>query len=178
MKNLENYKTKIETDRFVLRVLEETDASEKYVSWLKDPIVNQYLETRDTTLAELKNYIKEKNESPGCLFFGIFDKENNNHIGNVKLEPIDFAKSCATMGIIIGERNYWGKGVATEVVKAIVSFAFEYLGIKEVNLGVISENKAAIKVYEKSGFEIYKTDKQALDHNGKKFDQVWMKKQK
>ena len=67
-----------------------------YAGWLNDPVVNQYLETRKVTIEELRTYIQEKSKSANAIFFGIFWKENAQHIGNVKLEPIDRKKKETT----------------------------------------------------------------------------------
>lgn len=159
-----------------LRPLGEEHATAKYARWLNDPEVNKYLETREVTIDELMAYIAEKNASDNALLLGIFWKENNEHIGNVKLEPIDHETGTATMGILIGEKEYWGKGVATEVTDLIAQYAFETLGLYEVNLGVISENTPAIRVYEKCGFEVSHINEKAIDHDGEHFDQIWMRK--
>ena len=71
---------KIEGERLLLRILTEKDATEKYCSWINDPEVNKYLDTKAITLNELKQYINEKYNDPNCLFFGIFLKQNNIHI--------------------------------------------------------------------------------------------------
>ena len=55
----------------------------------------------------MKQYIKEKRNKFDCLFLGIFLKDANKHIGNIKLEPIDFENKKATLGILIGDKNYW-----------------------------------------------------------------------
>jgi RimJ/RimL family protein N-acetyltransferase len=166
----------IRTNRLILRSLDESDATERYAAWLNDRVVNQYLETRSVTLEDLRRYIKEKRESPKALFLGIFANDAGLHIGNVKLEPI--AADKATMGILIGDMNYWGKGIATEVTNAMCAYAFDRLGLSEVNLGVIAENNAAIRVYEKCGFTVDHAEKNAINHEGKLFDQVCMVKKK
>ncbi len=164
-------------EKIFLRTLDVKDASAEYVAWLNDPVVNQYLETRQATLENIGQYIREKLESPMALFLGIFWKEMGRHIGNIKLEPIDWEKKIATMGILIGDKEYWGKGVATEATNLIVDYAFRELGLKEVRLGVIATNTAARRVYEKCGFTVEKIEPNAIDHDGQKFDHVWMKKQ-
>jgi len=174
MKNFKNKNLKIEGERIYLKSLTEKNATRKYCQWLNDPEVNKYLETRKATILQLKKYIKEKNQNPNCLFLGIFFKENNEHIGNVKLEPIDFKERKATIGILIGNKNYWGKGIGTEATKLLVDYAFKKLKLKEVNLGVISENKAAIKVYKKAGFKIDKIEKKSIRHGKKLFDKILM----
>ena len=142
----------IEGERIYLRRLCENDASAEYASWINNQDVNKYLETKKTTVEELKDYIKKRSESDNCLFFGIFTKETEKHIGNIKLEPIDIKKSIATMGMLIGDKNYWGKGIATEALNLLVEWSFENLDISKIDLGVLKDNKAAIRVYEKSGF--------------------------
>ena len=58
----------------------------------------------------------------------------------------------------------------------IVDFAFSTLGLAEVNLGVLSENKAAIRVYEKCGFVVDRIDSKSMNHGGVLYDQVYMRK--
>jgi len=77
------------TNKIYLRKLIENDASTEYCSWLNDSEVNKYLETHKITIMELKEFINGCNNNKNCLLFGIFDINNNLHIGNIKLEPIE-----------------------------------------------------------------------------------------
>ena len=174
MTNSKNKMIKINGERIYLKTLAEKNATREYCKWLNDPEVNKYLETRQATINELKEYIKEKNKNTGCLFLGIFSRENRKHIGNIKLEPIDLRVHKATMGILIGDKNYWGMGIGTEATKLILRYGFYKLGLKKINLSVISENKAAIKVYEKAGFKINRIEKESIRHEQKLFDKVMM----
>lgn len=159
-----------------LRPLQEDDASDRYASWLNDPVVNRYLETRSVTVKELKDYIRAKREAADVLFLGIFSRDTGQHIGNVKLEPIDWEKKTAMVGLLIGDKEYWGKGVGTEVTNLITDLAFTKLGLNEVTLGVIPENMPAIRVYEKCGFTVLKVNKGAITHDGVLHDQIIMGK--
>ena len=186
--NVMNRDQRIETSRLYLRCLVPDDAGKEYACWLNDPVVNQYLETRMATVTDLRKYIQEKLESDSALFFGIFWKtpttpssllwQDGKHIGNVKLEPVDREKKVATMGLLIGDKEYWRRGVGTEVTNAVVQFAFDTLGLREVNLGVIANNFPAIRVYEKCGFQEYRRDEKTIQHDGVLFDHVWMRKAK
>lgn len=175
-RTLRRLKAQIDGDRVVLRTLTPRDASGEYAGWLNDPSVNQYLETRSINLEELKRYIQEKDESDCAILFGIFWKADARHIGNVKLEPVDFAEGVATMGILIGDKEYWGKGVGTEVTNLITDYAFNVLGLTEVHLGVMSTNVAAIRVYEKCGYVIESVEEKSINHDGVLYDRVRMKK--
>jgi len=165
---------KIIGNNIYLRELEESDASQKYCDWLNNPIVNKYLETRESSIKELKKYIKEKNEEVNCKFFGIFDIENDNHIGNIKLEPIDFNKKFAILGILIGDKNYWSKGIGYESARLLLDYAFNELNLDSLELGVISEQLSAINLYEKIGFKKINLEKNSINHNGKLYDKLIM----
>lgn len=165
---------KIIGDKIYLRQLKVSDASDEYVSWLKDVDINRYLQTKDTTVEELKDYIKQKMDDKNVFFVGIFDNETNIHIGNIKLEPIEWDKREATFGILIGNKNFLGRGIGTIATSLIVKYAFEKLGLQKIILGVIIENKPAIRCYEKVGFKITKTIKNGIENEGKFFDKIIM----
>jgi glutamate-1-semialdehyde aminotransferase/RimJ/RimL family protein N-acetyltransferase len=156
------------------RTLTKKDASKKYCNWLNDPKVNYYLETRKATTQDLEKYINGKNKKKDCIFLGIFTNKDNTHIGNIKLEPIDLDKKKATLSLIIGEIDYWNQGIGTESTILMVNFAFNNLKLKKVDLGVISENKKAIRVYEKSGFKLKKIEKNKIKHGSKIYDKIIM----
>lgn len=167
-------KINIVGDRVFLNKLNQKNVTKEYCNWLNNPEVNKYLETRKTTIAELKKYIREKNTNPNCLFLGIFLKENNKHIGNIKLEPINFKNKKATLGILIGDKNYWGKEIGKEAMRLVLNYALEKLNLKELNLGVISENKRAIALFKKVGFKIDHIEKNSIRHGNKLFDKLVM----
>lgn len=156
MKNLKGKKIEISGERIYLKTLGENNATEEYCSWLNDSEVNKYLCTKYANVDGLVRYIREQNAKNDCLFLGIFFKEKQKHIGNIKLELINFKTRKATIGILIGDKNYWGKGIATEAIKLLVDYGFNHLGMEEINLEAFFENKAAIRVYEKAGFKIGK----------------------
>ena len=77
-------KKKIYGSRIYLKKLEEKNATKKYLSWFKDPLIKQYINSNEIdNVSNLKKYISNELKKK-LLFFGIFTKKNN-HIGNVKL---------------------------------------------------------------------------------------------
>lgn len=172
---LQNIGGTLEGRQVLLKVLKPSDVSEAYVSWLNDPIVNKYLETRYGTLSDVKEYVESKLKSDSAILWGIFWKDGK-HIGNIKLEPIDFGKKVATVGILIGDKEYWGRGVATESIELISNYAFEMLHLEKIILGVMKENASAIHVYKKCGFSIVEVQNGAINHNGILHDQILMEK--
>lgn len=162
-------------ERVYLRPLTLSDATKEYLSWLNDKETNTYLETRHSTMKELREYLQARVNNPNVYFAGVFDRATNRHIGNVKLEPIDWEKRRAVFGILIGNPSYRGKGIGTEATKLLVRHAFENLGLEEIELGVIAENLAGCRAYEKAGFKIVGVKKGAVNHDGALFDDVVMR---
>ncbi|KKM95529.1 hypothetical protein LCGC14_1187300 [marine sediment metagenome] len=143
----------IEGQRIKLIPLREKDATEKYASWINDPEVNKFLSTKKTTVKELREYIKDHYNNPNSLLLGIFLKESNIHIGNVKLEPIDFKDKIATMGTLIGEKKFWGKGYATETYKSLINYAFNILKLEFIDAGLPVGHIGASKALQNVGFK-------------------------
>ena len=71
-------------------------------------------------------------------------------MGNIYLTNIDEEK--AEYHIFIGEKSYWGKGVAQKASIEIIRYGFEYLNLKKIVLEVHLQNNTAIHLYEKLGF--------------------------
>ena len=149
----------IQTERFLLRPLTENDVSDRYLGWLNNEEVRSFITEakRTSTLSSLREYVRTHSARPDTLFLGIFAKENNLHIGNIKYQPVDSQKSYAVMGILIGDPAYRGSGVAAEVIKISGAWLKAQKNISQIVLGAHKENKAAIKAYKKVGFQISPT---------------------
>lgn len=150
--NFENLR--IETSRFLLRPLLVADASEEYLSWMRDDATAQYIVAAESTqsLESLEQYIFGKISKTDCLFLGIFDKNTGSHIGNIKYEPICFELKEAVMGILLGDVSWRGKNVFTEIFFASQKWLSDTYSINTIRLGVERSNSAAIRAYEKAGF--------------------------
>ena len=142
----------IKSKRFVLSLLTEADATYRYLSWFDDSKAKEFISYKSSSLDELKNYIKTKNNDPAAILLGIFT--DGVHIGNIKYEPIDLVNKTATMGILLGEAQWRGKGVAAEVISISADYLAKHFHIETIILGVDKGNTPAISAYKKLGFEI------------------------
>ena len=143
--------TEIPTNRFVLRPLRVDDVNERYANWLSDQATSQYI-TAKLNLADLRQYVHECSAREDVMFLGIFEKETGLHIGNIKYEPVNTELGYAIMGILIGDPDWRGKGVAAEVLLASAEWLSKCRNIKQIVLGVSRTNIAAIRAYQKVGF--------------------------
>ena len=156
----------IKTERFLLKPLTIGDATQIYLSWLNLD-TSPYIESSKShySIETLKAYINERKNRQDVLFLGIFT-EKKLHIGNIKYEPIDKKRKSAVMGILIGDTNWRGKGVAAEVIEASVAYLSEKYGVKTILLGVDENNKSAVKAYQKVGFKV-------KEHNESNIQMAW-----
>lgn len=144
--------TPIQTQRFMLKPLAATDASERYLTWINHHDTAKYLTHNGLSLSQLRDYIVANSQDNNCYFWGIFN--HAEHIGNIKYQRMSNYHHVATLGILIGEQNWQGKGVAGEVINATLHYLKTHSDIEQVNLGVDSSNTAAVKAYRNIGFEV------------------------
>jgi hypothetical protein len=57
----------------LLRNIEITDCNDEYLSWLENPVINQYLETRweKQDLRKIKSFVRDIKESENSVLFAI-----------------------------------------------------------------------------------------------------------
>ena len=141
-------------ERVHLRPLTEADATAAYVSWLNDPETTRYMESgrRVETVESIREYIRKYEGRTDALFLAIILNEGNVHVGNIKLEPINWTHRHATLGIMIGAPEARGKGLGGEVILLTLAHAFRTMGLHRVDLGVTSDNLPGIRCYRKVGF--------------------------
>ena len=164
----------LESKRLVLRPLTLNHLSLEYVDWMNDIDVYRYLESGGNyTVAKLESFLKEQDKKK-ILFWAIHLKENNKHIGNIKIDPIDKGENSGEYGIMMGDKSQWGKGYAKEASLCVIKFCFEKLRLSQITLGVVEKNIAALALYEKIGFKIEKIIKKSGTYQGEVCDYVRM----
>jgi RimJ/RimL family protein N-acetyltransferase len=112
--------------------------------------------------------------SPTEFFFTIRTLGDDKLIGGLGLDVIGWAARETFIGIFIGEREYWGKGCGTDAMSIILRYAFTELNLWRVSLGVFDYNPRAIRSYKKVGFRHEGRMRQYLNHEGKRWDLLYM----
>ena len=112
---------KLTSERLIFRTLTKEDVSNEYVAWLNDSDINQFLETRFSiqNLETCEQFVTQMQNDSASFLFGIFNKELNKHIGNIKLGFINTRHSSCQLSLFIGEKSQWGKGFATESIQTV-----------------------------------------------------------
>ncbi len=121
------------------------------IRWLNDPEANLYIGDQTSTNLEEQNewfdrYEKTKNK----IFFTIYD--DDRPIGFMGLSNINRLKGKAGLFIMIGEREYRGKGVGRVCLQYLINYASQKLKLARLTLEVLKDNLPAIRLYQKMGF--------------------------
>ena len=143
----------IRGEKILLRKISLEDISEEYLSWMNDYETVKYTESRHYvhTLESLKDFVAHVNNTRNFCF-AIIDIQSEKHIGNIKIGNIHPIYQYADVGLIIGNKDFCGKGIATEAIKLCVKFAFEHLKLHRLYAGIYDINIASVKAFEKAGF--------------------------
>ena len=145
----------LESERLIYTALSLNHCTQDYLDWMNDDDVVKYLVSGgDYTYKKLEDFLIEQ-EQKNIFFWAIHIKESNKHIGNIKIDPINYNKKTGEYGILMGDKKNWGKGYGNEASRRIIKYCFEDLKLKEITLGVNKDNHRALRLYEKMGFSIY-----------------------
>ena len=139
-----------------IRPLQEQDAYTS-VKWRNDPEVFKYTGntydheiTIDSELAWIRQVMANHNDYRCAIL------ADGVYVGNIYLTDIN--AETAEYHIFIGNKNYWGKGVAKQASCLLLDHAFITLNLKYIHLRVRKENDAAVKLYKRLGFCVEKED--------------------
>ncbi len=121
-----------------------------YYSWRNDPEVAQYDQSgfiRPMSFEEVEEWSQRMVEG---LTFIAYDGEVP--LGTCAFMNLDERNRHAELAIVIGNKDYWGKGFGTKIMKQLLDWGFYGLNLNRLYLHVFSTNKRAIALYEKMGF--------------------------
>lgn len=156
MNDIETFSPYLRGERIYLRKVCLTDVNENYYRWMNDPEVTRYLESRffPNDMDSLRENVASKLKDKNNVFLTIIRSDTDEHIGNIKLGPIDWMHRLADVGVLIGDKASWGKGYATEAIGLVVRLAFQQLNLHKLTAGYYSDNKGSGKAFNSNGFVI------------------------
>ena len=144
----------IEGGKVVIREKRLEDASNDY-AWRTDEELARLDATRPIKMSyeAFLRYSREEliytNTSSRRL---AIDTYEGTHIGNCMYYDIDAKRRQAELGIMIGDRDYWGKGYGTDSVDTLLTHIFTVTSLDRVYLHTLDWNGRARSAFAKSGF--------------------------
>lgn len=143
-----------------------------YIRWLADMDVTRYLALREPlSLAAEQDWFKRASESDDRVIWAIM--LGDKVIGTSGIEGIDWRNRRATTGVMIGEKEEWGKGYASEAHRLRTRYAFEELNLEKLKTWVYVENVASRRALEKVGYKQYGLARREMYREGRWHD-AWL----
>lgn len=148
-------------DKIKIRDIQEEDAVNLFL-WSIDKELNKndprpLPRTSKELAAECIDYcnrfdneIFNKNSSKRKYMYFIITDMADKAIGFVNFFSIDYLKQQGEMGIKIGDKTCWRKGIAARAVQVVVDYIFENMNINRIYIETTESNKPAISLFQKT----------------------------
>jgi ribosomal-protein-alanine N-acetyltransferase len=143
----------LETERLILRKMVLNDA-EAVFAYASNSEVSRYtLWETHRSIEDSRAFLEfatQKYENGGEPDWGIVYRGNGCLVGACGLVNWEAEHARAEVGFVLS-REYWGRGLMSEAVRAILRFGFERMNLNRIEARCIAENAASARVMEKAG---------------------------
>ncbi|MBF0510357.1 MAG: GNAT family N-acetyltransferase [Deltaproteobacteria bacterium] len=162
--------------RLYLRQVTEDDVSPEYLAWLADDEVVSHLEVRFAaqSMETLRQFVAGFKADRSRLLLGIFLNDLDKHVGNLSFSHIDWNHYIGVVGLMIGDRAQWGRGLATEALVLARELGFRHLHLHRLEAGIYADNVGSVRAFVKAGFSLECRLEQRRLHQGQFVDEVLM----
>ncbi|MBM4184048.1 MAG: GNAT family N-acetyltransferase [Gemmatimonadetes bacterium] len=150
---------RLEGAKVVLEPFEDRHLHDpNYLQWLRDydviKTINRADYLRPVSFAEVKAYCEGLQRSPNDMFFAVIDRDGDRFVGTVRVAQLNWRTRTADLGILIGDRESWGRGLGTDALSTVGGFLVGRLGLRRLTAGLMSVNPGMQKVFERLGFKV------------------------
>jgi len=166
----------LKDNNVALRPVKRSDIS-YFLTWFNDQEVSQYigLYLPMTEMAEEK-YIEElgatRARSSAQFVMEAIEGASVKSIGTCGLHEIDSKDRKAVFGMVIGEKDYWGKTYGTEAARLLINYGFRQLNLHRISSTALAFNERSIRLHKKVGFQEEGRLREAMFKNGQYHDLV------
>ncbi len=136
-----------------LELFKESNITGSYVRWLNDPDVVRYSNQRfkrHTQESCLKYF--QSFEKADALFITVSEKETGTTVGTMTVY-FNLQHETADIGIMIGDKNHWGKGLGKDAWATMLNFLINQCKFRKVTGGTLACNKGMIKIMQETGMQ-------------------------
>ena len=153
----------------------DLDHVDAILEWANDPAVtgNSQFFREPSDRKRIARFILEHETAEDCAYFAAFGLEDGGYVGNVFLIHVNRLHRHAQAGITL-KQAAWNRGYAKELMRALVRFGFDELGLNKVYLQVFTTNEKGLKLWTKAGFTVEGVLRQHYFVNGEFHDMYSM----
>jgi RimJ/RimL family protein N-acetyltransferase len=148
-----------------------------YLKWINDFEVTRYFLNRlgpRTREQRAAWYQQASRGGDDIVEFTVYERTTLRAIGHTLLEDIDYLHRTATYGLLIGEKDCWGKGYGTETTRLMLDYGFTVLSLHNIMLKVMAGNTRAIRAYTRAGFRAIGSRRESHRFGGRVDADVYM----
>ncbi|MER6683705.1 GNAT family N-acetyltransferase [Streptomyces olivaceoviridis] len=161
-----------------LRALRPEDA-EHHVRWRNDPEVVRWAAGGDPLFGPVTaeairlgfDTMLRLNPRESAVFT-VEDLADGTVIGMADYRDLDPYAGVATLGVTIGERDFWGRGHGRDALRLLVDHLFGAYGLNRLELDTWSGNERAVRAFTKLGFREEGRRRSAVLVEGERYDRV------
>lgn len=125
-----------------------------HIRWFADPLVTRYLLVRHpNSFKRQEEWLEQMATSQEDVLWAIARAVDGALIGGLGIHHIEWRNHHGELGYMIGERDQWGKGHATEAIALVTEYAFLELGLLKVRASVFGPNVASRRALERNGYQ-------------------------
>jgi RimJ/RimL family protein N-acetyltransferase len=154
----------------------ETDG-DTWARWTQDSEYGRLLDSDPAlprSALHFRGDLEKIEQRSDTYIFAVRTLAGNRLIGFVDLGGIQWSHRNCSLGIGIGEREFWGMGYGSDTLRVVLRYAFTELNLERVSLDVFEYNQRAIHCYEKLGFVHEGCMRGALNRDGRRWDMLYM----
>lgn len=146
---------KIVSEKIFLRQMKKEDVP-IWCKWFNDQKILEFSVHRGKVVSQQEQmlFFDDLKEDPKKVQFMICEGQQGLPIGVISLSFFP-SEGSADISIIVGEKNYWGKGVASSSIKEIVSYGIDHHDITTFYAGCDKRNIGSRRAFEKNGFVVF-----------------------
>ena len=164
-------------NKVLLKKFTEKNINDKYIKWMNDYQVIKYLGREDYFSGFDFNmaisYYNKMIEDKKVKFYSIYYE--NEYIGTAKSTLINEnpKNKISEIGILIGEKNFWGRGIASTTIKILSKHLFED-GNRKIIAGGFKDKTGMIRAFINSGFKVEANFRESIFNQNNYYDHIYL----
>ncbi|HKZ07694.1 MAG TPA: GNAT family protein [Methylomirabilota bacterium] len=124
-----------------------------YRRWFSDMDVTRYMLYRHPLSDKGEtDWLERTATDDKLVLWAIVARTSGRLVGNTGIHDINWRSGYAMTGIVIGEKDEWGKGYASEAMRLRTRYAFRELGLRKLITTVVGGNDASRRGLERAGY--------------------------
>ena len=169
---MDNNNIFLEGKRVFLRPLSFDDLEGDYQFWLNDTEIVRHNSHGKFPYSKaiLKSYIESSIKDETKIVLAINDSKSLKHIGNISLQSIDWINRNCEIAFLLGNKDFWSKGIMKEAGDLLINHAFQNLNLHRIYCGTSSNNIGMQKLATKLGMKKEGVRKDSIFNDGRYYD--------